>query len=167
MFDLLASTYWHIPEWGNLTLIEAIWLLSGIVTILACVRHLPTLYADWRLARKLTQGDGSKKYLEVVSFSYVRREAVRLLQGSLIVGLGIYAWLQPPPPNGATIVTPVGLMVTAVIVLIGASAAVQSWWDQHTRVQILAILETTSEELIKERANDSDQRIQEKRRQAM
>ena len=151
----VADIIIHLPEYKTVNLVEAVWMATGIFTVLFCARHIRPLLKDYNLARNLVKSDPAKEYLLIVSFSYVRREVVRMFQGALIIGLGIYA-MSLPSPGGHAVITPVGIVVTGVLMLIGASAALQSWWDNNTRGHILRILDVTSEEIIRERAADDE-----------
>lgn len=131
ILNSLFTTLIEIPSWGNITLIETIWVLSGVITVAFCGSHLRPLWHDYQLAKEIPD----RPILRIVTWSYVRREIIRLLQGLAIIGLGIYTFTEGPVVPGPAVVTYVGLVLTAVLVMLNLTTSLQSWWDFHTRAQ--------------------------------
>lgn len=108
-----------------------LWLLAGVSATLFCVSHLRVLVEDWVFAAK-----ADSEVLREIAWSYLRREMVRLVQGLLISGIGIYAALEPPARPGPAVVSVVGIILTAVLLLLAFSTSLMSWWDWHDRKKI-------------------------------
>jgi hypothetical protein len=132
---LLGVTYWQVPAWGPITVIEAIWLIAGVAAALLAAFQSVALGRDRRLAS--VRDD---PLLSVVAGAPLRREVVRLTQALCIVGLGVYAAQEGPGPAGA-IITVVGLVLTSVLFVIAFLGAVNSFLDKRDRDRVLSLLE--------------------------
>lgn len=132
---MIATTLVEIPQWGSITLIELIWLLSGVVAAGFTGSHLSALWKDYRAAKTT-----SNKVIMIMSRDYLRREVLRSLEAALILGLGGYAGVSDPPVPGPAFITIVGLVLTGVFLLIGTFVSIQSYWDWHSRKEIKEIL---------------------------
>ena len=114
----------EIPTWGTVTMIEAIWLATGIVTLLVTAPHLPPL------VRELRSIETGRPVLYRLHRGYVRREVGRMLQGAVICAIGVYAATQGSVVNGTTWT---GLAITVGFLLIASAAGLMSWWDWRDR----------------------------------
>lgn len=132
---MIGQTLIEIPAWGTLTLIEAIWLVSGLTAMIFAGSHIRPLYDDWALAR-----DSGRPVLTAVAGGYLRREIVRLAQGVCLASIGVYAALEPPAIPGPAFVTPVGLVLTGVLLTVSLLVSVQSGWDWRTRHEVQRLI---------------------------
>lgn len=128
---MVASALIEIPSWGSMTLVEAIWLASGLIACLFTGMHIEPLYEDWLLARNT-----ERPVLGAVAGGYLRRELIRFIQGVMLTTIGLYAAIEPPAIPGPAVVSLVGLVLTAVLLSISFLVSVQSVWDWRTRQQI-------------------------------
>lgn len=128
---MLAATLIRIPSWGNVTLIEAVWLASGLLAVGFAVAHLGPLYDDWRIAT-LT----GRPVLAKVAWGYLRRELIRLGQGACLSTIGVYAAAEPPALPGPAFVSVVGLVLTAVLLALAFLVSLQSRLDWRTRREV-------------------------------
>lgn len=134
---MLGVTLIRIPAWGTANIVELIWLLGGITTVIYTCSHLP------ELARDLAAAAGSsRRALREVAWGYLRREVIRILQGVCISVIGIYASVTPPAiPSAGDFVTPTGIILTCVLFLQGLLVVGQSFWDWRTRRNLRHLLE--------------------------
>lgn len=132
---MLATTLIEVPQWGNATLIELIWLMSGVFAMLFTAAHFPPLLKDYKTS-KIT----NNRVVILMAQDYFRREVLRCLEGSLIVIVGGYASLTKPLVPGPAFITIVGLVITIVFLLFGTFVSIQSAWDWHSRTEIKHLL---------------------------
>lgn len=132
---MFATTLIEIPQWGNVTLIELIWLMTGVIAMLFTGIHIKPLWTDYNTSR-LTKN----RILIVMARDYFRREILRCLEGSLITGLGCYVCALKPVAPGPAYISIVGLIVTIVFLLIGTFVSIQSNWDWYSRKEIQHLL---------------------------
>jgi len=121
----------EVPSWGPVTLIEAIWLLSGLLALFVTAFHLSPLYDDW-----ITAKSTGRVVLEKTQWGYLRREVIRMLQGVCLTVIGVYAAAQPSPIPGPAYVTPVGLVLTGVLLALSFLVSAQSLLDWRMREQV-------------------------------
>lgn len=133
---MINTTLIEIPQWGTVTLIELVWLLGGLLAVFTSVIHLPVLVGDWKIAKQT-----NRETLVVVSWSYVRREAVRFFQGIIIVAIGTYAAIQAPLIPGPAIISFAALVLTAGLILLSLSISFMSWLDFKTRKDVEALID--------------------------
>lgn len=126
----------EIPAWGNITIIEAAWLLTGLLALGFTLAHIRELVVDYRRARET-----GRPVLARIAFGYVRREYVRMMAGAVITAIGIWAALEPPAFGGRAMVSVTGLLITAGFIAIAAGNALMSWWDWRDRETIQADLD--------------------------
>lgn len=124
-------TYWNVPHWGTVTIIEVAWLLMGFVAAVTCLYMLRVLLGD---VRRVKHGPVT---LRIVARSHLRRELVRLVQACAVVALGLYSIVTETSPP---VITPTGLFVTGLLFLVAFVSIVQSVWDQHDRQRIISAL---------------------------
>lgn len=127
----LFTTYWTIPAEGTVNLVDAIWTLVGIFSMISILWSIRPVYQDWR---------NSEGILKHIAYGYFRREVIRFVQATSVLIIGIYACLQAPL-GGLNIITPVGLVITAGLVVIGLGIGLQSFLDKRLRIHLLAYLE--------------------------
>lgn len=123
-----APTLIEIPSWGNATLIEFAWLLTGILVLVVTGRHIRPLYLDWRAAIL-----ERRPVLEAVASGNLVLELIFLSQGLAITSLGIFTVFQPPAMPGPTVTTPTGLFITGVIFFIAllvSFASISGWYKR-------------------------------------
>ena len=134
---MISQTVIGVPAWGSVTIIEAIWLLTGISAMFFTAAHIRPLYDDWVAARL----DGRPE-IQLVAAGYLRREVIRFLQGVCLMSIGLYA-AASEPAIGKNVVTPVGLVLTMVLFLLAVLVSVQSWWDWRTRHELTNLVLST------------------------
>lgn len=132
---MLTTTLIEIPSWGNVTLIEAIWLASGLIALSVTAVHLGPLYEDY-IAAKIS----GRAILGKVAWGYVRRELIRMAQGICLVTIGAYAAIEPPSRPGPTVVSLVGLVLTAVLFILSFLVSLQSVFDWRTREEVQRLI---------------------------
>ena len=132
---LIATTLVRVPAWGDITLIEAIWLAAGLLAMFVTIFHLGPLYDDWRVA-KLT----GRVVLAKVAWGYVRREIIRLAQGVCLTAIGMYAAFEPPAIPGPAVVSIVGIVLTCVLLALSLLVSLQSLLDWRTRDEVQRLI---------------------------
>lgn len=128
---MLATTLIEIPSWGTMTLIEAIWLASGLLALIFTIFHIGPLYDDWRVS-KLT----GRLVLSKVAWGYVRREIIRMAQAVCLTTIGVYAAVTEPVTPGPAVVSVVGLVLTGVLLCLAFLVSLQSLLDWRTRSEV-------------------------------
>lgn len=127
---MIAVTLIQIPQWGTVTLLELIWTAIGGATVLFVLCMLNVVFDGFRATEKGTVE-------RMAAGAYVRREIVRLAQGGLILGVGLYSDLQPPLVPGPGFVTPAGLILISSLYLLAILVVIQSFGDWHGRNEII------------------------------
>lgn len=126
----------EIPSWGTLTLIEAIWLWSGLLALTFAGLRMSPLLDDYRLAGKTSERD-----LSVIARGYLRRELIRVAQACTIIAIGVYTALEPSSVPGPARTSVVGLVITAALILLSLLVSLQSYLDWRDREEVKWILE--------------------------
>lgn len=121
----------EIPSWGPATLIEIIWLASGILALVAAGLRIRPLFGDFLFARASRERD-----LYVLARGYFRREVIRIGQGLAIASIGVYTVQQPSLIPGPARTTVTGLVLTAVLIVISLLVTVQSVLDWRDREEV-------------------------------
>ena len=134
---LAATILVPIPQWGTVSLIEAVWTLVGIIAIMFSLWNLPRVVVDWVLARHATGGQWTAARI-LIARGHIRRELIRFAQGVIIFAIGVYADIQP---NLVPQVTILGLIITAGLVLLAGLVALQSYLDRIQRKQAEEVLQ--------------------------
>lgn len=132
---MIADTLVTIPAWGRVTLLEAIWLASGVMAVMFTLAHMRALVEDYLAAA----GTG-RPVLSAVAWAYLRRETIRFLQGLCLSVIGIYACWQPSPAPGPSKVSVIGLVLTFVLFSLGLLVSLQSHWDWKTRHEVQRLI---------------------------
>lgn len=132
---MIFTTLIEIPQWHTFTIIEAIWLFSGLLALAISGFRLRPLLNDLAVARKTGERD-----LYVIARGYLRRELVRVGQALCIVGIGVYSASEPPAIPGPAVVSIVGLVITAVLLVISFLVSLQSYLDWRDREEVRKIL---------------------------
>ncbi len=130
---LMGSTLIEVPSWGTVTLVEALWTLAGVLMVAVSLWALPRVVGDYTLTRRVPGHYSLARTL--LARGHVRREALRLVQGIIVVTIGAYATLATPPQPGPSYISPVGIVLTAGLILLAAITAVQSILDRRQRDQ--------------------------------
>lgn len=128
---MIAARYWEVPSWGTVTLVEAIWLFSGLMAIAFSIFHLKPLYDDYILARF-----SKRPALRLSAGAYFRREIIRFAQGICLTIVGVYACWVPNPLPGPAVVTVTGLILTCVLLLLSILVSAQSALDWRVRHEV-------------------------------
>lgn len=126
----------EVPSWGTMSLIEALWLGSGLTALVFALLRMRPLWDDMRNVRDLKEDD-----LCVIAKGYLRRELIRLAQATCVISVGLYSAAEPSAIPGPTRVSIVGLVITTVLITISALIALQSYLDWRNRTAIKRILE--------------------------
>lgn len=125
----------HVPYWGDATLLEILWLASGLLATYWTLANVQDSWKDRRSLR-LIEADPAvhDRHYQMIKLSAQGRlnsQLVRLVISLLIVATGIVGIFQPNPLRGATTLT--GLTVTVALVLIGLLTAGRSYFDWRQR----------------------------------
>jgi hypothetical protein len=123
-----------VPAWHNVTLIEAIWVLSGFFATFLPTLHMRTLLEDWLATIAV-----GRPALVQAAWGYLRREITRFIQGVCIVVIGVYLSVEPSPTSGNN----VGggeIFITVMFFLLSLLVSAQSHWDWKTRWQIAHLI---------------------------
>ena len=133
---LLGALLIPIPQWGDVSLIEAVWTLVGLVALLVTLWSLPKVTVDFIVAKHAPVSPLAEARV-LLARGHVRRELIRMAQALIIVGIGVFADLTPNP---LTSITLTGLIVTLGLVSIAGLASLQSVLDKLQRDQAERIL---------------------------
>ena len=115
-------------------MIELVWTLSGLGAVVVALATLPENIRDYRAAKT------SNRVVQILAREYVRREVLRLVQGSLIASIGIYACWVPPPVPGPAQINVVGLILTGALIGVSLIVVVQSTLDRVASRQVRRLL---------------------------
>lgn len=138
---MIAVTLIEVPAWGNTTLIEALWTLSGAISATVIFPNLLKVIAGYKIAWDAkTERIGRR-----IAWGYVRRELLRLSGALTIVGLGIYTDIQAPLMPGPSFITPTGIVLTVALFWLSAECGIQSVMDHRQRKAIHKALEQFDE----------------------
>lgn len=132
---MIAVTLIRVPSYGTVSLIEFIWTMTGLITILYCVFQLRR--AEFRLYDVKRSGRNGSMIL--LAKGYVEREIVRVLQGVCIFGIGIYADVQTAP-GGVNYITPAGIVITFALFMLGVLVVFQSVSDAMRAKKVSNVL---------------------------
>lgn len=121
----------HVPAWGTVSIIEAVWLLSGVVAVVFTLLHLKPLWLDYVAARLV-----GEPVIVATAWSYFRREVIRFIQAAAILSVGVYAAVT----EGLPYVTPAALVFTVALFVISAAVSAQALLDWRTRKLIVDLL---------------------------
>ena len=124
-----------IPSWGRVTLIEILWLASGLMALTFASLRVKPLWVDYTITKHLDQQD-----LCIIAYGYLRREVLRIITASSITFIGIYVCVTTPVTPGPARVTVTGLILTAclfVISLIVSLNSVLDWRDRNNTIAIV------------------------------
>lgn len=131
LFDYLIT----VPSWRNATILEAVWLLSGLVSLVVSLWNVRDAYrdmvalAEW--ARDKRMHELHFNMLRLVAGANVRDETFRIAVSMLIVAVGFVGVFTPNPLNGTTTLT--GLFVTVALVGIAVMTVVRGVLDVRLR----------------------------------
>lgn len=132
----MIGVVYKIPQWGNMNLAEAIWMLSGFLTLLVTSSHLLTLWGDWVQQMVLEREIHSQ-----VAWDNLRREILRFAQGSVPAGIGVYACLTPPPIPGPAVISTAGLLITIMFLTSSFITCLQSHLDWKGRDKVTRLIQ--------------------------
>lgn len=126
----------EIPQWGTMTLVEAIWLFSGLLAFACASLRIHPLVNDYHVASV-----SGEKDLHIIARGYMRREFIRITQASFIIAIGAYSALQPSVLPGPARVSVTGLIITAGLIAISFLVSLQSVLDWRDREEVKRLLE--------------------------
>jgi hypothetical protein len=138
---------WSVPSWGNATLIELLWTTAGLLVTAITLTYLIQVLRAFNGVITIAVHEKPSVAVEVLvllAWGYVRREALRLATGLLILSVGILASLTPTP-GGRALVSVTGLVLTAALFGIACSVALQSVLDGRQRRRAEEILRRSTE----------------------
>jgi len=125
----------EIPQWGRVTLVEVLWLASGLMALTFALLRLKPLWIDYQITKRLDQAD-----LCVISFGYLRREALRIVTALSIVFIGVYTCATTSVIPGPAKVSLTGLIITSSLFIVSLSVSAQSILDWRDRNKTIAIV---------------------------
>lgn len=125
----------EIPEWGTITLIEVLWLASGLMALAFASLRIRPLWIDYELTKRLGDAD-----LYIIARGYLRREALRIVTALAITFIGAYSVLTNPAFSGPARVSVGGLLVTASLFVVSLIVSMNSILDWHDRVRTMEII---------------------------
>jgi hypothetical protein len=132
---MIATTLIEIPQWSTVTLIEAVWLLAGVIAFAFAALRMRPLLDDFRRAVEAREDD-----VCIIARGYLRRELIRVAQSLCVISVGLYAAAEAPAVPGPARISIIGLVVTAVLIAISVLVALQSFLDWRDRNEIRRIL---------------------------
>lgn len=136
----LATVVIQVPEWGDITLIEALWDLLGAIGLMVTVGRLASIQRDRKLfhggrINTLVPDPTRRRAMLVLWRSLRRREAARVVQMSAIGVLGVWASLQPSLIK-PSVITPTGLIITGILFIVVLATIVQSINDSRAAREV-------------------------------
>lgn len=126
----------EIPSWGPATLIELVWLGSGVLALLVAGLRLRPLLHDYFVAYETHERD-----LYVIARGYFRRELIRIGQAVAIIAVGLYTAQEPQVLPGPARTSITGLVLTAVLLVISLLVTFQSVLDWRDREEVRRLQE--------------------------
>lgn len=133
---MVETTLIEIPSWGPASLIEIIWLTIGLSVIVFSTLGIPETIRLWKAA--VGQRDA---VMVTIAGGYVRRESIRAANGFVIAAIGVYGCTVGQARPGPVVVSPVGLVLTSGLLLIGALIALQSVLDRTQQRRVAQLLD--------------------------
>ena len=134
-----GATLISIPQWGDATLIELLWFLTGVMMILiSTVYSLPRVYGDYVLTTRVPGAFTAGAV--ILAYGRIRREVVRIAQGFIVLTIGAWACLTPSPLPGPAVISLTGLVLTIGLFLLGLLTALQSVLDRRDATHVEDVL---------------------------
>lgn len=130
---LMGTTLIEVPSWGTVSLIEALWTLSGVLMLAVSGWAFPKVLGDYVVTRRVPGHYSDAR--ELLARGHVRREAIRIAQGVIVLGVGLFAVFTEPVTPGPVVTTPLGLVLTAGLFALALLTAAQSILDRRQRDQ--------------------------------
>ncbi len=141
-----GTTLITIPQWGTATLIEILWLVTGIIMVgVAGVYALPRVYGDYVITSRVP--DAFTPSAVIIAKGRIRRELIRIAQGVIVFCIGAYACLVPSPIPGPAIISLTGVILTVGLFMLGLLTAVQSVLDRRDATNVEHNLAHTLEDI--------------------
>lgn len=135
---LMGTTLIEVPSWGSVSLIEALWTLSGVVMIVVSAWALPVVVEDYVITKRVPGYYSDARAL--IARGHVRREVIRLAQGGIVTVVGLFAIFTDPARPGPTLITPLGIVLTAGLIALALLTAFQSVLDRRQRDHAEALI---------------------------
>lgn len=139
----MLSIVFHVPQWGNATLLEILWTLIGLGILAVTVPNYFSIRKDLRVPAALSE-KREQLAAKVIVEGHIRREMLRILKGMTIVTIGLISMWVPNEPHHATTIGGVDVITTVGFFTIGILIAVQSYLDKVGRNVVHELLEETS-----------------------
>jgi hypothetical protein len=133
---LIGALLIPIPQWGDVSLVEAVWTLVGVAALVVSMISLPKVTVDFIVAKHAHPSQLSDARV-LLARGHVRRELIRLAQSLIILAIGIFADVTPNPFRSVTLT---GLVLTIGLIGLASLAALQSLLDKVQRDQAEALL---------------------------
>jgi hypothetical protein len=130
-----SNTVIEIPQWGSATLIEILWLASGLMALSFSSLRIHALWVDYQLTMRLGHAD-----LCIIARGYLRREVLRIVTALAITFIGVYSVLTDPLLPGPARISISGLLITASLFVISLIVSVNSVLDWHDRIRTMEIV---------------------------
>lgn len=125
----------EIPEWGSISLIEILWLASGMFALGVSSMRIMPLWSDYQLTKQLDHKD-----LCIIARGYLRREILRIVTALIITFIGVYTVVTYPAMPGPARVSVAGILITAGLFLISLIVSIQSILDWRDRAKTIEIV---------------------------
>lgn len=135
MITAFHQTIIEIPQWGRVTLIEALWLLSGLMALCFAVLRIRPLWDDYQSSKRVGEED-----LCVIAFGYLRREALRVATALCITYVGVWVCLTKSIVPGPARISLSGLFLTIALFIISLIVSIQSIMDWRNRNKTIEIV---------------------------
>lgn len=137
---MMSVIVYRVPEWGNATLIELLWLAMGLAGIAITLPNFIRLTSVKTMLEVVSLLDERRKEAAILIFhAHIRRELLRLVQMAAVVGLGIWAVTQASVTT-PTYITWTNIIVTTIFFLVIGINVFQSFQDALIRREVTAIL---------------------------
>jgi hypothetical protein len=144
-----TTTLIDVPHWGNATLMEVLWLISGAVAAYFTLLNVVDSWKDQRLLVAIRADrsvhDRHYRMIELSAQGRLSSQLSRMAIALLIVATGLVGIATPNPVHGKTSLT--GLTVTVALVAISALTATRSFLDLRQRNQLYRLAMGRSEVL--------------------
>lgn len=129
------NTLIEVPAWGSATLVEILWLASGLMALLFSSLRIRPLWLDYQVTKRLKQED-----LCIIAFGYLRREILRIVTAIDIALIGLWYVANSSPIPGPAKLTIGGLLITVGLFIISLIVSVNSvldWRDRNNTIEIV------------------------------
>jgi hypothetical protein len=138
---VLGLTTINIPTWGSASLIDFLWMMTGLSGFTFVAWGLKGSVSNMQLlADRHFEDPHDRMAATLITRNYVIHDLLRLFSMNLIVILGIIALMQ----EGPSYVTITGLAVTILLFCIAFIVGFHSYLDQRQRRKLKGIFQGES-----------------------